>query len=407
MTTSTDRVRRSRPTRSSAIAWAAVVVLVAVRIVAVVVLLRSGLEHRGSILGGDTRRYLSILHDAGTPYRDRAVEYTPLTLGFLWLVDRGGVHATLTAIAWSQLALELGIVALLWWAWSRRAALWYLVIGTPMLAFPFPYARVDMLSTAFTVLAFALLRRVRQVPAGLAFAVAMLTKIWPVAMVPVLLVRRRWRDAVAAALGVAVGLLAWWLWAGSAGFSQVLSFRGAHGWQIESTPGIIAHALDPATSRFESGAWRSGVTMPSWARALLVLATVAVVAWGWWRASSTDRSARDGAEGDAALLAVIAMLALAPILSPQYILWMLPFAAIVAARGDRVTAAVTIAISALTTAGLAYYRRLLVGDGWVTAIVLGRNALLVALGLHLAIRLHRRPTGSRSGTSEDQPTFAA
>lgn len=375
--------------RRTALVGAAIGVLVLARVIAVVVLLRSGIEHEGTILGGDTRRYLEILHSDGLPYRDRAVEYTPLALGLLTLLDRSGVHSTLTAIAWSHLAFELMIVAVLWRVWSRRAALWFLVLGTPMLLFPFPYARIDLASVLLAVVGVALVRRHRPALGGVALGLALLSKIWPVALAPLLLVRRRWRGVVAFTVTVATGLVAWVAWAGVDGIGQVVSFRRARGWQIESLPGILAHAIDPDGSVFEAGAWRSAAPMTAWARAALLVAMTATIAWAWWRTTRSDAATRDDAEATATVLAVVAVLVFAPILSTQYVLWMLPFAAIVAARGDRITGGLTLAIGALSTAGLAFIHQLTAGDAWAIAIVVVRNLLLVALGAHLALDLHR------------------
>ena len=389
--TTTDSAPVARPVRAGRVALVAIGVLVLARVVAVVVLLRSGIEHPGTILGGDTRRYLEILHSPGTPYRDRAVEYTPLTLAFLWVVDRGGVHATLTAVAWSQLALELSVAGLLAWAWSRRVALWYLLLGTPMLVFPFPYARIDLLSVALAVLAMALVRRSRPGAAGVALGAAVLAKVWPLAIAPVLLVRRRWVDVATAGLVLVVGLTTWVAWAGTDGPGQVQSFRGARGWQIESLPGLIGHAIDPGASRFESGAWRSGAVMTPWARVALLLASAAVIAWAWWRAARTDDSPDAGSDAVdvAAALSVTTLLVFAPILSPQYVLWLLPFAAIVIARGDRIGAVLALLVSACTTGAIAWIHQLTAGDAWAIAVVAVRNLALVALGVHLAARLVR------------------
>lgn len=388
--------------RSDVVVWAVIAALVLARIVAIVILLRSGVEHEGTILGGDARRYLEILHTPGTPYRDHAVEYTPLTLGFLSLVDRVGVHATLTAIAWSQLALELAVVAVLWRVWSRRTALWYLVLGTPLLLFPFPYARVDLLTVLLAVSGVALVVRHRPVIGGATIGMAVLAKVWPWALAPLLLVRRQRRGIVAFATTVSAGTIAWIAWAGTAGIAQVVSFRNARGWQIESLPGIVAHAFDPGSSVFESGAWRSGAPMTWWGRVALFVASLASVAWAWWRADRADATSRDDAEAVAATFAVVALLVLAPILSTQYVLWLLPFAAIVAARGDRATGALALIAAAMSTAGLAWIHQLTDGDRWAIAIVAIRDVVLVVLGVHLARRLQRAgaaPTTQPARTS--------
>lgn len=382
--------------------------LVAARIVAIGVLLHSGVDHEHSILGGDVRRYIEILTTPGTPYRDHAVEYPPVALAFAALVRQSTVFTTIVAVAVSQLLLELATAALLWWGWRRRVAIIYLLLGTPMLAFPFPYVRIDLLSVFLTVLGVALVRRRRQTGAGVALAAAIFAKIWPIAVVPILLVRRQWRGVATWAIVCAAGAVAWVAWAGSGGLTQISSFRGAHGWQIESVPGIVAHMLDPHASTFEHGAWRTGAGMPGWARIVLLTASVATIAWAWWTASRVRGDAADLAvEAVAPLLAVISLLVFAPILSPQYILWMLPFAALAAVGGDRSTGWLTLAISALTTFALASIHAQTRGALWATVPVAVRNLLLIVLGVHLAIGLRRsarRTTAASASVSANCPT---
>jgi hypothetical protein len=160
----------------------------------------------------------------------------------------------------------------------------------------------------------------------------------------------------------------------------VVSFREATGWQVESMPGILWHLHDPSRIKFESGAFRTGV-MPPWARPTLTLVSLALVAVAWWLAA---RRRADGADdlvsyGEAPLASVLAVLLFAPILSPQYIVWMLPFAAVVAAVGDRVVGGLALAVSAVTT--VTYVLVLDAADGhlFATLPVLLRNGLLVAL----------------------------
>ena len=67
------------------------------------------------------------------------------------------------------------------------------------------------------------------------------------------------------------------------------------------------------------------------------------------------RRRREGADDHviyalAPLVSVLSLLIFAPILSPQYVVWMLPFAALVAARGDRLVAGLTAAPDELTKA---------------------------------------------------------
>ena len=312
------------------------------------------------------------------------------------LIRQSTLLATIVTLAISQLVLEIGTAATLWWAWGRRSGVTYLVLGTPMVLFPFPWVRIDFLSVFLVVLAFALMRKGHQFGAGLAFAASIFAKVWPVALLPAVLVRRQWRTAATIAVSGAAGLIAWVSWAGADGLEQISSFRGANGWQIESIPGIFFHIADPGGSRFEQGAWRTGVDMGGSTRLVLLAATIAVVACSWLLASQSTARFRDIAvDSWAPLACTLALLVFAPIISPQYILWIMPFAALAAAQGDRVIGWLALAISALTTFIIATIHAQTSGANWATYPVVVRNALLVLTGVVVLRRLWRsRATSS-------------
>jgi hypothetical protein len=168
--------------------------------------------------------------------------------------------------------------------------------------------------------------------------------------------------------------------AGTSGVQQVFSFRDATGWQVESLPGILWHLRDPSRIKFESGAFRTGI-MPLWARPALNVVSLVCIAAAW---GCAERRRRQGASDDAwyalaPLACVLSLLIFAPILSPQYIVWMLPFTAIVAARGDRLIAYLTLAITTVTTVSYITVPSAAEGALYGTLPVLTRNLLLVAL----------------------------
>ncbi len=370
--------------------WALVAGLVAVRVVAIVVLLRSGVAHEGSILGGDARRYAEYFTAGGTPYRDFPVEYPPLTLGLVALVHRSSLLVSIGLLAASQLVIELLVALVLARVWGRRTAITYLVLGTPMVLFPFPYVRIDLLSVALAVAGTALARRRHEVGAGTVLAAAAFAKVWPLVLAPVLLARRQWRGAAAWAVTGLAGLAAWVAWTGTAGLRQVATFRGSKGWQIESFPGIVIHMADPGASRVEQGAWRTAVEVPGWAKAVMGLAMLAAVTCAWrWAARSAAPTRALAVEAYAPVAAVVATLLFAPILSPQYVLWFLPFAAIAAAAGDRAVGALSLAVTVLTTFILASIHAQTEGALWATVPIMVRNCLLVALGVVALARLRR------------------
>ena len=389
-----------------------VVALVVVRVVAIVVLLGSGIESERSILGGDARRYEAIVGAPGTPYLDHEVEYPPVAVGLMAVVDRPTTLGTLVALAVSQLALELAVAGLLAWAWSRRTGVVYLVLGTPMVLYPFLYVRIDLLAVFLAVLALALLRRGRPTGSGMALAAAVYAKVWPLVLGPRLfLAGHRRAPAAFVATGV-VGLVLWVAWAGTGGIGQIIGFRGATGWQIESLPGIVLHALDPAASTVQQGAWRTGVDATTPARVALTVIGLTAVALAWWWAQRAARLARQRGDdttvtvvldGLGPLAAVLAMVVCSTIISPQYVLWFVPFAAVVAAGGDRTVAALTLAAVTTSTLGLLWIHGLVDGDALPVATVLVRNLALFALlvrTLQGLVRLASGPAVPPAGADE-------
>lgn len=369
--------------------WALVALLVAARVAAIAVLLSTGVADEHSVLGGDSRRYAEYFN-GGTPYRDFPVEYPPLTLALAWLVNRPSLWTSIALLATSQLVIELVIATVLWRTWGRRAGIAFLVLGTPMIFFPFPYVRIDLLAVLLAVGGAALGRRRHQTSAGAVLALAVFAKVWPVVLAPAMLVRRQWRGLTAWAATGLVGLVAWVAWAGTSGLGQVATFRGADGWQIESFPGVVIHMIDPGSSRVEQGAWRTAVGVPGWAKVLMGLAVVIVLVTAWRWSSRAARVSRDlTVDAYAPVAVIVAMLVFAPILSPQYVLWFLPFAAIATAAGDRVVGGLTLAITVLTTFVLSSIHAQTEGALWATIPIVVRNSLLVALLVVALLRLRR------------------
>jgi hypothetical protein len=382
------------------------IALVGARVAALAYLLLSHQEQVDGGLTGDVRRYIEMSTAQGMPYRDFQVEYPPITFLLIKLLT-GADHArSIAAVAVSQFACDLGIAGLVNWAWGRRAGVTYLLLGLPLMAWPFVYARVDLLTVLLAVAGMAMIRKGlvagegsdRLVAGGgVGLALAVLAKLWPLALAPVLIVERKTKGLLALMAVGAAGLAAWAGVAGASGFQQVLSFREATGWQVESVPGILWHLRDPSRIKFESGAFRSGV-MPAWGRPLLTMVSLLLVTAAWILAARRRANGADESVSfaDAPLAAVLSLLLFAPILSPQYVVWMLPFAALVAVRGDRLVGGLALAISVVTTISYVFVLDAADGHLYGTLPVVVRNALLIAL---LAVAFQRL-AGVRTGADE-------
>jgi hypothetical protein len=224
------------------------------------------------------------------------------------------------------------------------------------------------------MLGFLLVRRMRERMGGSILAAAVLTKVWPAVVLPVLLVERRVRAVAWTAGAAALGLLAWIAVAGPSAPIQVLTFRGAEGWSVESVVGSIVWIATGAEPRVVGGAPRVG-SIPDPARLVLAVGAVATLILVWFRAR---RSAPDPL-GGASLAAVAALLAWSPLFSLQYALWLTPFIAIAwGDRSDRVGA--WLGAGAVIGTGVV---RLVAASTSVTALEQGllvlRNAAIVAV----------------------------
>jgi hypothetical protein len=386
----------------------AFVVLIAFRLLGAVWLLQGHTERDNNILGGDARRYDEISNGAGTPYRDFDLEYPPVTLALIKATHGPNRAATLDRLIASQVVLDLAIVGLLAWAWNRRTALAYLVVSAPMILFPFLYVRIDLLSVFLATLGLALVRRGLQRSGGVALAVSVYAKVWPMILLPVLLIERRTKAVVAWTIALVVGGVAWVAWAGTTGPEQVLTFRGSKGWQIESMVGFVYHWSNPLSSHVEGGAWRTAEAIPSYGRPLLTLLSGLTLVAAWVLAWRRRRDGDDDSVvyGQAPLVGILGLLIFAPILSPQYILWLLPFAAIVAARRNWIMAGLTIVVASLTAIVFATIKTQTKGEFWSMVPVAVRNGLLIVMLVVGLVQLWRpvRADGQDAGSPADTGT---
>jgi hypothetical protein len=89
----------------------------------------------------------------------------------------------------------------------------------------------------------------------------------------------------------------------------------------------------------------------------------------------------------------------ATILSPQYVSWLLPFAAIAWCAGERAVVVLTAVAGFLSTVGLNMVKELNQGGVFPLAVVIVRNALLITLLVVVIARLVQ--IGRRAGRATD------
>jgi len=286
-----------------------------------------------------------------------------------------------------NVAADVAIAGALGWGWGIEAAACYALIVIPLVDLFF--LRMDLWPTALATIGAAAWRRERPVLAAIGFVAGGAYKLWPLMFLPLLLVSSDGRRRIAPiATAIAAGLLvlAAWLWvAGPSGLYQVLTFRGARGWELESTVGAAWMLFDRSSIRLEAGAWRIGTTSGPLSILLFVLGAVPCL----WMISRGARTRHLGAGWAGGISLLLFMSAL---LSPQFSVWLAPAGGVAWAEKDRRTSVLTGLAVFLTNLVFKSFTPLL-RDGAPRALLLlhARNLLLAFLAFDVARRLVRAP----------------
>jgi len=282
--------------------------------------------------------YYNIGTKAGHPYLDYPVEFPVATVEAFRAIGpvAGNRERFGVALVVVNVVADLVIAGTLAWGWGIPAAAGYAFVVIPLI--DLFLLRFDFWPTAFATLAVAAWHRERRVLAAIAIAAGAAFKLWPLAFLPLLLVPSRTRGRavpIAAAVAAGLAVLGVWLWvAGPLGLFQVLTFRGARGWEIESTVGAVWMLFDRSSMRVETGAWRIGTTSGPISMLLFALGGIPCL-WMIWRGARTGHLGAGWTGG------ITALLALSALLSPQFACWLAPATGVAWVEGDRRIAVLT------------------------------------------------------------------
>jgi hypothetical protein len=332
---------------------------------------------------GIYQRWYSCCLSRGTfPLADQKWQYPPGAALVFWLPGHlpGGYPSNFAFLA---IGCDLAVTLLLCWrAWrgGSRAGAWYWVCGVPLLG-AVTVSRFDMVSVAIAVAALCVTGRgvVRGVLIGAGAAV----KIWPVTLLAGA-APGQWRRSLAAAAAVLAAVCA----AFPSETASFLVHQNARGVEIEAvaaTPFMICRpACWHQALAYRFGAWQlSGghaALAQDVSRLGLILATAAALGWQLLLASRPARWRPEFAV-DVPLAVTLLYLVVSPVLSPQYLLWVMGLAAACLAAG-RTTQRPT-ALAVLVAAGLTQlifpigWHGLLHGSDLVAGVLAARNILLV------------------------------
>jgi uncharacterized membrane protein len=350
--------------------------------------------------------YADLLHGGQLPYVDFGFEYPPLAALPIWLAGVPGLAATTYEVSFAvlmgvcllavqQLAARL--------AGARREALTvaWLLVAAPVLIGASLRTHFDAMPVAIALGGLLAFARDRPQLGFVLLGLGTMTKLFPgllaVAAVIWLVARGERRAALRGAATFAAVVVLVSLPLAGGGYVDSFTFHIERPVQIESTPASVLFALGGSQvtgtnlrpDRFKSngldgGHARAVAALFAVALALMLVAVMALAG----RARDVRHLVLTG------FAALLAFVALGKVFSPQYVIWLAPFAALAWAWRARAVAALTAAAIVLTQVEFpSRYFDLINEHTGVIVIVAARNALLlVALGLLLA-RL-RRPAAA-------------
>lgn len=319
-------------------------------------------------------QYGDAMVDHGrVPYRDFAVEYPPGALPVFAVPSLFGDYAS--AFAWLMAACGVALVAV---ATGVRRQAGLFVAVSPLLVGSLILSRYDLWPALLAAGALAALAAERDRLGWGLLGGAVAAKLWPLAIVPVALVwswRRGRATAALAGLAVLGAVLVPFALVAPHGLWQSLRGQASRPLQIESLGAAFlttfGHPRVVTTHGSQNLAGHGGVA------ALLVAATVvSLVALyaGFARGPATrDRLLRYSAA------AVCASIAFGKVLSPQFLIWLVPLVPLVRGRrGTAATGVLTLAL-VLTQVWFPWHYWAYVDRFSRAGVVLARDLALVAL----------------------------
>jgi hypothetical protein len=346
------------------------------------------------------------------PYRDFFIEFPPGTLPALVLPALPGSHY----VEWFKIFEALcgaGTLVCLATILTRlrvqdRSA--YLALGlaavAPAALGPITLNSFDYWPALLMTAAVAALVADRHKTGFALLGIATAAKLFPAGLLAVALLfalRRRGRPSLRAALlaylGAAAVVVAPFAILGPGGLRFSLRVQITRGLQLESLGASVlaaAHHLGAYQAHYTpnlpyaqfSGGLASALATAS---TILMLAAIALVAWLYYRTAGDTHDFVD-----AAAATVVAIVAFAKVLSPQYLLWLVALVAAASVR-RKAAAPLLLCVLALTQVWVPDRFRELQDLGWVTWVLLARNLLLVALFAVLATALR---TGDASDAAQ-------
>ena len=353
--------------------------------------------------------YGNAIERGSLPYRDFRLEYPPGALPVFALpalTSARGDQAAFRA-SFERLMAACGVAAVLLAALVlaglqatrvRVASALAAVALLPLLLGNVILTRFDLWPAALTLAALAaLVWRRDRLGFGL-LGVAVAAKLYPAVLVPLALAyvwQRRGRREALVCLGILAGVIAvafgTFLALAPDGMAYSFGRQLGRPLQIESLGSsffLAAHHLFGLEIEMRSGHGSQNLDGlgPAVAGVLLSVAQLAVLVWIWLRRPATAEALMRWSAA-----ALVAFVALGKVLSPQFLIWLIPLVPLVAGRRGLLASGLLALALVLTQLWFPYryWDLALEFDGVASGLVLARDLVLLAV-LAVLVRDSRR-----------------
>jgi hypothetical protein len=298
-----------------------------------------------SVLTNDFAPQAQAIKDGDLPYRDQDIEYPPLSVPVLIapIYFDDSTQGFVDGFMWEMLAFDLGMVLLIGLGLpgdTKRvlSALGIYSVGVVILSDvildpslidtgPLALQRFDLVPALFVLAAVLARDRGRSATWSGLLSLGVAIKAFPLFLYPALLRGERNLRRVIVAGAIPLILCAAAVLLMGDEFGSAITYHTQRAPQIESlaaSPFEVAHVL--GSSGISSAVGHGGFEIhASGANAARWISVVIGAAGYLWLAVAGWRSRASNLELVAALLAV--MVVFAPVLSPQFLLWILPISA--------------------------------------------------------------------------------
>jgi hypothetical protein len=371
---------------------------------------------------GYTRDWADALRAGRSPYEGDPAGYPPLAMLSFLIPGVVGTSVTAFRLAFPLLVLAVDAVGLRFAKTAERAgrdaAAFAYTVGVPLAGPGLLLWRYDLLPAVAHLAALVFALRGRRTASWLALGVGIALKPYLLVALPVWLLwewqatstvprhERIGRGLLAAAAPtvVAAALL---LPAAGASFTEAYTFQAGRGLAVDSTGGIVAAEAGSVTGRPIAVVDDRCVCVelagrgPDAIRHLSIAALAAALGAIYLAGAR----ARPGVEtlAIASTAAVAVQILLAPVFSPQYVVWLLaPLAVLAGTRHGR-TALVAAGAAAVLVAVEYPWLRVAAAEhhGWARLVLIARTAALAvaAAALLRALVAQRRSTPSSSASA--------